>query len=106
MGGPAFCLVKSFRARVGHFDSSEPFHMFFAEVPRNDETQWITVAIRQLRAVHFISKQGSWLQRLIERNCVSVIIDTVKAHPRSVGQRHCPVENVPQRKAFPDSVAD
>src|SRR6266508_3006397 len=80
--------------------------MFFAEVPRNDETQRVTVPIRQLGAVHLISKQGGWLQCLIEWNCVGVIIDTVKAHARSAGQRNRPVQNVPQRKTFPDSIAD
>src|SRR4029434_74819 len=80
--------------------------MFFAEVTRDDETQRITVAIRQLYAVHFISKQRGWLQRLLKRNCVGVIVDTMKAHARCAGKWHGSVENVTQRKTFPDSVAD
>ena len=80
--------------------------MFFAEITRNDDTQWVTVPIRQLRAVHFISKQGGRFQGLLERNRVGVIIDTTKAHARRAGKRHRPIQNVPQRETFPHSVAD
>src|SRR5215467_12966197 len=36
IGAPSLCLVKSLRAGVGHFNSSEPFHMFLAKVAGND----------------------------------------------------------------------
>ena len=80
--------------------------MFFAEVTRYDESQRITVPIRQLPAVHFISKQSGWFQRLLERNRIGVIIDTMKAHTHRAGKRHRPIQNVPQRETFPDSIAD
>src|ERR1700730_17670705 len=102
---PALAFVKAFRVNVGDFDARQPFDVFLSEISWNDDAQRITVPIRQRNAVHFVSKERSRIQCLLQRNGVGVIINAVQARARGISQRVGWFDQVAQGEAFPIRVA-
>src|SRR5437762_13743343 len=80
--------------------------MFFTEVARHDHAQRITMPMRQSNAVHVMGEQSGRFHRLLQRDRVGVIINTMKTHPSGVGKRRSSLEQIAQRHTSPDSVTD
>src|SRR4029077_9855413 len=83
---PALGLVKTFRIRLGYFDASKPFHMFFTEITRHDGTRGKPMAIRQLRSIHPEGNKRGRGHCFLERNGVGVIVDPVQPHSLGPGK--------------------
>ena len=80
--------------------------MFLAEVAGDNHAQRITVAIRQWNTVHLVSEQRARLHRFLQRDSVGVIIDTVQPDARGAGQHAGLIQQIAQRKTFPNGIAD
>ena len=80
--------------------------MFFTEVARHDHAQRITMPMRQSNAVHVMGEQSGRFHRLLQRDGVGVIIDTVKTHPSGIRKRRSSLEQIAQGHTSPDGVTD
>ena len=103
---PALRFVKSFCLRRRDLDSREPFHVLFSEIAGHDDPRGITVPMRQLRTVHFVSDKRGRIHGLLERNRVAVIIDAPQTDSCGIGKGHRRVEQIMHRHTFRNGVAD